>query len=239
MTKSDHMKFWDSVCKTDPEILKYVDQKGGFHAIDAQSQLKAATAQWGPYGGTWGVKECNYGIILDGDCTPIEATIEGLFFCPIATFEIASDCAFRAGNDTRKKLLTDITTKALSKLGFNSDVFEGAFDGDKNVGKKAPPKAKAEPPKAKAKPPADDNAAFLDACSKKVKEGIEFFMSIGNDADDAQSCMNERVEDILKGMTVACGTSYVSAYEIKGRDDKECYYRSLSATVDDLAKEME
>jgi len=130
----DTMALWNQVCETDPAITSTVNRRGGFTAIDAQAQIKRATELWGPYGGDWGMKNCKYEYIRDaGDGTGniLEAILEATFYCPVAEFEISTDIAYVPGNDSRKKLLTDATTKALSKLGFNSDVFEGKFDGDK------------------------------------------------------------------------------------------------------------
>ncbi len=130
--KPENMELWNSVCETDPKKTKPVDQRGGFTAICAQWQFKRATELWGPYGGKWGIQECIYGYVGE---PPIEMWIEAEFYCPAGKFQISSDMKFRAGDDGRKKLLTDITTKALSKLGFNSDVFEGKFDDNKYIEK--------------------------------------------------------------------------------------------------------
>jgi len=150
--KPDNMELWKQVCTTDPATTKHVKQRGGFTAIDAQSQLKRATELWGPYGSTWGVKECKYTHIdtdnKDGHKSIIEVMLEAVFYCPYGTFEIATDISYRIGGDTCKKLLTDLTTKALSKLGFNSDVFEGKFDDNKYVNavkKKFSKEPEAEP----------------------------------------------------------------------------------------------
>lgn len=131
-----NMDLWNSVCKTDPAMTKRVSQKGGFTAIDAQYQLRIATELWGPYGGNWGVKDCVYGYLNnweDNSGTISEVWLEALFYYPGGELEISTDTAYRKGGDSRKKLLTDLTTKSLSKLGFNADVFEGKFDDNKYV----------------------------------------------------------------------------------------------------------
>ena len=131
---SETMDLWNQVCTTDPAVTKHVTQRGGFTAICAQSQIKRATELWGPYGSTWGVRSLTWGEIRDAAGEVVEVTLDAEFFYPHeerASFPISSDAAYKAGTDTRKKLLTDITTKALSKLGFNSDVFEGKLDDNK------------------------------------------------------------------------------------------------------------
>jgi len=128
----DNMELWNSVCQTDPSTTKKVDQRGGFTAICAQSQIKVATETWGPYGSAWGVRDCGW-TRLEQDGKIIEVILHANFFYPGGKFYLTVDMAYRPGNDTSKKLLTDLTTKALSKLGFNSDVFEGSFDDNKYV----------------------------------------------------------------------------------------------------------
>lgn len=127
------MKLWNQVCETNPAITKHVAQRGGFTAICAQAQIKQATEIWGPYGTDWGVRSCQYRECHDSSGKLVEVSLDAEFYYPGGMFEIGTDIAFRAGGDTRKKLLTDLTTKALSKLGFNSDIFEGKFDDDRYV----------------------------------------------------------------------------------------------------------
>ena len=135
-TETDKMGLWNSVCETLPGNTTKVQQRGGFTAIDAQTQLKRATELWGPYGILWGLKNCRFQHIMDGGGKPIETTLEAIFFFPSdGCFEIATDMAYKPGNDTSKKLLTDARSKALSTLGFNSDVFEGKYDDNKYVAK--------------------------------------------------------------------------------------------------------
>ena len=131
--QADNLALWRSVEVTDPAMTKRVEQRGGFTAICAQYQIRNATALWGPYGSTWGVFDCQYEYLRDAAGDIVEAALLAVFRYPGGEFPIGADCAFRVGNDTRKKLLTDATTKALSKLGFNADVFLGRFDDNKYV----------------------------------------------------------------------------------------------------------
>ena len=133
MTENTNLELWEAVSTTDPKYTRHVDQKGGFTAINAQYQLWLATQQWGPYGELWGVRDIKWGMICDAAGNPLEATLEAGFFCPPAAFSLSTDIRYKPGNDTRKNVLTDLTTKALSKLGFNADVFLGAFDDNKYV----------------------------------------------------------------------------------------------------------
>ena len=130
-----NMKLWSQVCETDPQFTKKADTRGGFTAICAQYQRKTATNLWGPYGSSWGMKDLAWDYVRNAAGDVIELYLSAVFFCPGSNFEIAGDIAYRPGNDCHKKLQTDITTKALSMLGFNSDVFEGKFDDNKYIEK--------------------------------------------------------------------------------------------------------
>jgi len=133
-----HLELWNSVEKTDPQYTKKVDARGGFTSICAQYQMKMATEQFGTYGKNWGVHKLNYHFInglpdKNGFINSREIVLDAVFFYPEGSFEIGTEMVYKAGQDTRKKLLTDLTTKALSKLGFNADVFMGMFDDNKYV----------------------------------------------------------------------------------------------------------
>lgn len=132
-TKTDNLDLWNRHEKTDPAITKKVDQRGGFTAICAMHQMKEATKEWGPFGTTWGLKDLRFGGIPNAAGEPLEAVMEAVFWYPGGEFPIATSMAYRAGNDSHKKLRTDCITKALSNLGFNADVFMGKFDDNKYV----------------------------------------------------------------------------------------------------------
>ena len=130
----DNMALWKQVCETDPATTKKVNQRGGFTAIAAQSQIKKATEIWGAMGDVWGLKNLVFGQIpTDPIQPPVEVTLQAEFYYPGGVIEVGTDMTYKPGNDSRKKLITDATTKALSKLGFNSDVFEGLYDDNKYV----------------------------------------------------------------------------------------------------------
>ena len=134
-----NMDLWDKVSKTDPEHTKKANVRGNrITAIAPQYQIMKATEQFGPYGSTWGFKK----IDLSFDLAQINGLImfKGVFFYPNGEFEIISSISAyidnartKPDNDFAKKVETDALTKALSKLGFNADVFMGRFDDHKYV----------------------------------------------------------------------------------------------------------
>ena len=155
--ETNNLELWNSVCTTDAEYTKYVNQRGGFTAICAQYQLMTATDKWGPYGRDWGVRNLDWSMI-EIDNKPVECVLEAEFYYPVGAFHISTCCLYKPGNDTRKKLLTDLTTKALSKLGFNADVFLNKFDDNKYVNDlksdaDTPPATESKPASGRAAPP--------------------------------------------------------------------------------------
>ena len=133
------MKLWDAVCTTDPTQTKKANVKGNnLTSIKPQYQIMLATEQFGSYGSTWGFKSINIDYTLMDKGL---VTFKGTFYYPSGEFEIINSISiWRDNAQTKiddlyaKKVETDTLTKALSKLGFNADIFMGQFDDDRYVG---------------------------------------------------------------------------------------------------------
>ncbi len=133
------MKLWDAVCTTDPTQTKKANVKGNnLTSIKPQYQIMLATEQFGSYGSTWGFKNINIDYTLMDKGL---VTFKGTFYYPSGEFEIINSISiWRDNAQTKiddlfaKKVETDTLTKALSKLGFNADIFMGQFDDDRYVG---------------------------------------------------------------------------------------------------------
>ena len=133
-----NLQLWKSVEKTDLAHTKHVSQRGGYTAIDPQYQAKMATEKFGPYGLGWGLKSSSF------DMSIFEATgmviHKAIFFYLLdgaeRTFPIHNAINPQMGTgdkkrndeDWCKKVETNTISKALSRLGFNADVFMGLFD---------------------------------------------------------------------------------------------------------------
>ena len=136
---SDNMQLWDSVCKTDPKHTKAAKVGGmSITAIAPQYQIMNATKAFGPYGIAWGFRdiELDYSLIATYDLV----VFKGTFFCPKGEFQIINSSKMHMDRakkmidaDFAKKIETDAMTKALSKMGFNADVFMGCYDDVKYV----------------------------------------------------------------------------------------------------------
>ena len=137
--KNDNMKLWNAVCNTNPANTTPVQNgRRQFSAICAQSQVMSATEQFGPYGAAWGLKN------IERDFTLLDKyeliLFSAVFYYPGGEFEISTSMPIwiskqkgKLDNDIIKKAETDILTKALSKIGFNADVFMGLFDDNRYV----------------------------------------------------------------------------------------------------------
>jgi len=143
-SKDFNMQIWNQVCVSDPKFCKSVPRGKKFKltAIDAQSQIKRATELWGPMGYRWGVKDPCFRELEKSDILLYYAVLfypadedenkEG-FLTGCGEIPICSDIKLEVGRDCVKCVATDALTKGLSRLGFNSDVFEGKFDDNKYV----------------------------------------------------------------------------------------------------------
>ncbi len=126
------MELWNQVCTTDPKHTKSVDQRGGYTAIDPQYQIRMATSLWGPYGGSWALRDFQWGMIEVAEQKPT-MTLDAIFNYPGGQFPISADMSYRANDDCRKKLRTAAQSKALSLLGFNADIYLGQYDDERYV----------------------------------------------------------------------------------------------------------
>lgn len=132
-----NLKLWQQVEVTNPKWLKTANISGrNISAINPQKQLKQATKIFGPYGKTWGLKHCSRQVLEMENSIKL-IIFEALFFYPEGSFEISNSiklCYMSAKNkyivdvEAFKKVETNTISKALSKLGFASDVFEGRFE---------------------------------------------------------------------------------------------------------------
>ena len=152
--ENENLKLWKKVEKTNPKYTKKA-KVGGLNitAIAPQFQIMNATEQFGAYGEKWGFRNINFDYSITN--TPITLRVvdwntkqedvinsiiglvgfKATFFFPNGEFEITNSIKIFTDNkhskiddNYAKKLETDALTKALSKLGFNADIFLGKFD---------------------------------------------------------------------------------------------------------------
>jgi hypothetical protein len=134
MENINNLKLWNKVEKTNPKYTKKANVKGNnITSIAPQYQIKNVTEQFGIYGKDWGFKK------LDFDYTLVDkfglVVLHAIFFFPGGEFPIKNaqnlfmdNAMTKIDDNFAKKLETDTLTKAISKLGFNADIFLGLFD---------------------------------------------------------------------------------------------------------------
>jgi len=136
----NNLELWDKVGTTDPKMTKEVKFGRKFTAIDPIYQIRKATEQFGSYGKGFGLREIvhNFTDFVDERGNSVLIT-SAIFFYPGGEFPLTTSSKMFTGKEPKydedvfKKIETDLTTKALSKLGFNADVFLGKFDDNKYV----------------------------------------------------------------------------------------------------------
>lgn len=131
---SNNLELWNKVEKTNPKYTKKAKISGHeITAIAPQYQIMQVTEQFGVYGQTWGFKNITLDYSLADKFNLV--VFKGVFFFPQGEFEIINSCKMymdrnctMVDDNFAKKIETDALTKAISKLGFNADIFMGKFD---------------------------------------------------------------------------------------------------------------
>lgn len=135
---NENLAIWSQVEKTDTQYAKKVNQRGGYTAISPQYQLKEATKVFGSYGKGFGLSASDFDMSLF-DSLGVVIHKANFFYVsdgqrvefPISNAIQATTGAGdkkRVDIDFAKKVETNTVSKALSKLGFNADVFMGMFE---------------------------------------------------------------------------------------------------------------
>jgi hypothetical protein len=151
MSENKKMELWNKVSITPPKHTKKVSQGlRSFTSVAPYHQIRMATEVFGSYGDTWGLfdiehnfKEFPGGEVLifstgNFKYTMPNGTKEGLnCYFPISSsikmYYTTAKGKQVLDEDAFKKIETDMTTKALSKLGFNADIFLGMYDDNHYV----------------------------------------------------------------------------------------------------------
>ena len=116
-------------------MTRHVNQRGGYTAISPAYQTKLATEQFGSYGEGWGLSVSDFDYTLLDKCGAV--IHKAVFFYTIdgkrSEFPITNAIEAVSGkgrfdSDFAKKVETNTISKALSKLGFNADIFMGLFE---------------------------------------------------------------------------------------------------------------
>lgn len=131
---NNNLELWHRVEKTNPKYTKSANVRGNkITSIAPQFQIMNVTEEFGVYGEKWGFKKLDFDYSLAETFGLI--VLNAVFFFPKGEFEIKNsinlwtdNAKTRIDSDFAKKIETDTLTKAISKLGFNADIFMGKFD---------------------------------------------------------------------------------------------------------------
>ena len=152
----ENLELWRKVEKTNPKYTKQANVGGNkITSIAPQYQIMNVTEQFGSYGKTWGFKniELDYTLVPEFNLIVFKA----IFFYPDGEFPTINsikmfmdNAKLKIDDNFAKKLETDTLTKAISKLGFNADIFMGKFEDTRYLAEIK--KEFAEPTKVIAEP---------------------------------------------------------------------------------------
>lgn len=133
-----NLSIWSQVEKTDLSYAKKVNQRGGYTAISPQYQLRQATKVFGSYGKGFGLSESDFDMSLFESLGVVMHKAKFFYVTGGERVEFPISNAIQATTgvgdkkrvdvDFAKKVETNTVSKALSKLGFNADVFMGMFE---------------------------------------------------------------------------------------------------------------
>ena len=131
-----NLELWEQVQETPKELISEIDAGDGkkLNTVASINRIKKATELFGAYGEKWGLKNIKHGkdTIFNN---LVLATLDAVFFYElnnkVIEFEISNSLAIVSMNDKqlqvnytyRKAIETDTITKALSRLGFNADIY--------------------------------------------------------------------------------------------------------------------
>lgn len=230
------LDLWDRVQETNPFYTKKVNVKGNrLTSIAPQYQVHQATKEFGIYGETWGFKSLNFDYTLK-DIGMI--VLNAVFYYPKGEFPIINSVQlYRDGemikidDNFAKKVETDTLTKALSKLGFNADIFMGRFDDTKYFAEMQ--EKYKEKPEIKPLPVLEENLfnLLLDSIGKPSKKWnckvtvseIEKRYKISKDYKDALELREEQTappiitDEEFKQATEAVEKGTATVAQIKGK----------------------
>ncbi len=133
LSEQQRIAIWESEQHTPAGKTSSVSRRGGFTAVNQQYQLERATNLWGPYGDCWGMDVVDTKFITNtADQTVVWLHAKFYYPSPVdgerVEFDVINDMPLKMGDETAKKLWTNTRSKALSYLGFSSDVYSGFHD---------------------------------------------------------------------------------------------------------------
>jgi hypothetical protein len=135
----DNMRIWNQVCESDKKYVKKVSYGSRkFDTIAAYCQFRQATELWGPQGNGWDITDPIFEINGEWSAAVLIGTASLWYIDEGKKYQLSAETSAIKLTDKNgfidveawKKLKTELTTKSLSRMGFNADVFMGQLDVD-------------------------------------------------------------------------------------------------------------
>ena len=189
----NNLELWNKVERTNPKYTKKANVKGNnITAIAPQYQIKNVTEQFGSYGTSWGFKSLEFDYTLTESLGLV--ILHAVFYYPGGEFSIKNaqslfmdNAKTKVDDNFSKNLETDTLTKAISKLGFNADIFMGLFDDVKYL-------AEVTKEFAEAPAPIKLSDKAIDDLIAKGKEEIKKYLKLHE--DKKVSLSTEQIEKL-------------------------------------------
>lgn len=146
--ENNNLTLWEKVEVTPTEIIQKIkaEDRTELNNVAPIHRLKKATEIFGVYGKNWGLKNIKHSEQKIFN-TLILGIVDAVFFYTqndvkiefeitnsIAIISVADDKKMKVNYTYRKAIETDTITKALSRLGFNADIYT---DGELIAGTQA------------------------------------------------------------------------------------------------------
>lgn len=132
---SSNLELWDKVERTPEHLVQKSTGTDGseYKTVASINRIKKATEMFGTYGKRWGLRDIKHSELVIGNV--VLGNLEAIFFVDAdnckTEFEISNsisvtryvDGQFSVNSVYRKSMETDTINKALSRLGFNADIY--------------------------------------------------------------------------------------------------------------------
>jgi hypothetical protein len=232
-----NLAIWNAVERTDPKYTKSFARGGGFRgtAINATYLAKCATEKFGPCGLGWGVSVLDERVLDGAEGEKVHRVHVKLWYewdgkrgevehFGQTTFVGKNKHGWFTDEEAPKKSLTDAMSKALSLLGFGSDVHLGLYDDSKYLND-----LKREFAEAKAGSDPDGSSDRKAIRSAAGKQGNEY---LNEDERDKAFAREIRADPQLDEL---CGVPPKSSAQAKRDGDWGKLEASLAQCADSAA----
>ncbi len=129
--QAGNLAHWTARADVPEKFQKKQTHGAKLTAWDANWAKRECTRLWGPYGTCWGLRNIKLTPIAGEKGYTDGIMMEAEFFCPVSEpFTIVNDMSYNPNRETLKCLQTNTLKKALSYLGWATNLALGKFEDD-------------------------------------------------------------------------------------------------------------